>query len=192
MSFLARRENIMTASPYSARTPAEYIQTRVDYKTEAYRKKGEHYRFGYQTTATVAAIAAAAVPVLINFQNVPDIVPTLLSLLVTILVTLEGIFHFREHWKSYDLMKSFLRQEACLFEAGAGAYRGKGANEAFVLLVERVEDAIAKERAQTIEMRTARAPEPQERESGAPAKPQVPAPAQTPTPAQGVSSGTVL
>ena len=156
----------MAASTYSARTPAEYLQTRVDFKTEAYRRKGEHYRFGYQSTATVAAIAAAAVPVLINLKDVPAIVPTLLSLLVTILVTMEGIFHFREHWKSYDLMKSFLRQEACLFEAGGGAYRGKAANEAFVLLVERVEEAIAKERAQTIEMRTARAPEEHEKPPG--------------------------
>jgi hypothetical protein len=186
MSFLAQRENVMTASTYSARTPAEYIQTRVDYKTEAYRRKGEHYRFGYQTTATLAAVAAATVPVLINFKDVPPIVPTLLSLLVTILVTLEGIFHFREHWKSYDLMKSFLRQEACLFEAGAGAYRGKGANEAFVLLVERVEDAIAKERAQTIEMRTSRAPEEQEKGGGAQTKTPPPAPT------QGASQGPVI
>jgi hypothetical protein len=167
----------MAASTYSARSPAEYIQTRVDFKTEAYRRKGEHYRFGYQTTATVAAIAAAAVPVLINFKDVPSIVPTLLSLLVTILVTLEGIFHFREHWKSYDLMKSFLRQEACLFEAGAGVYRGKAPNEAFVLLVERVEDAIAKERAQTIEMRTSRAPE--EHDKGSAAQPKTPPQAET-------------
>ena len=178
----------MAASTYSARTPAEYIQTRVDYKTEAYRRKGEHYRFGYQTTATVAAIAAAAVPVLINFKDVPSIVPTLLSLLVTILVTMEGIFHFREHWKTYDLMKSFLRQEACLFEAGAGTYRGKAPNEAFMLLVERVEDAIAKERAQTIEMRTSRAPEHQEQDKGSGAQQKPPAQA----PAQGAAEGTVI
>jgi hypothetical protein len=172
----------MAASTYSARNPAEYLQTRVDFKTEAYRRKGEHYRFGYQSTASIAAIAAAAVPVLINLKDVHAIVPTLLSLLVTILVTLEGIFHFREHWKSYDLMKSFLRQEACLFEAGAGAYRGKAPNEAFVLLVERVEEAIAKERAQTIEMRTARAPEEHEKPPGGQPKMEPPAPNVPPTP----------
>jgi hypothetical protein len=172
----------MAASTYSARNPAEYLQTRVDFKTEAYRRKGEHYRFGYQSTASIAAIAAAAVPVLINLKDVHAIVPTLLSLLVTILVALEGIFHFREHWKSYDLMKSFLRQEACLFEAGAGAYRGKAPNEAFVLLVERVEEAIAKERAQTIEMRTARAPEEHEKPPGGQPKMEPPAPNVPPTP----------
>jgi chitodextrinase len=52
--------NAMAASTYSARTPGEYIETRVDYKTEAYRKKGERYRWSYLITASVAAIAAAA------------------------------------------------------------------------------------------------------------------------------------
>ena len=156
----------MAASTYSARTPDEYLKTRVDFKTEAYRRKGERYRWGYLITASVAAIAAAAVPVFINLNGVPSIVPTLLSLLVTILVTLEGLFHLREHWKNYDLMKSFLRQEACLFEAGAGAYRDKAPHDAFVLLVERVEDGIAKERTQTIEMRTSRAPDERNKPNG--------------------------
>ena len=144
------------ASSYSARTPEEYLQTRVDFKTDAYRAKGSRYRWGYLTMACASAIAAATVPVLINLKEMPSIYPTLLSLLVTVLVGLEGILHFREHWKNYDLMKSFLRQEACLFQAGAGAYRGKASAEAFMLLVERVEEEISKERAQTIQMRTAR------------------------------------
>jgi hypothetical protein len=79
---------------------------------------------------------------------------------VTVLVGIEGIFHWREHWKNYDLMKTFLRQEAYLFEAGAGAYRGKTPEDAFKLLVERVEDQISKERAQTIQMRTVLREEP--------------------------------
>lgn len=45
-----------------------------------------------------------------------------------------------------------------MFQAGAGIYREKSDAERFLLLVERVEDAIAKERSQTIEMRTARTP----------------------------------
>ncbi|MDQ2646388.1 MAG: DUF4231 domain-containing protein [Myxococcota bacterium] len=142
------------ASAYSARTPDEYLRTRLDYKTDAYTRKGDRYRRLHLSGASIAAVSAAAVPVLINWEEVPTVLPTLLSLLVTILVTLEGVFHFREHWKNYDLMKSFLRQEACLYQAGAGPYHRKAGEEAFVLLVERVEDAIAKERAQTIEMRT--------------------------------------
>jgi hypothetical protein len=157
------------ASVYSARNPKDYLETRVDFKTEAYTRKGDRYRWSYLVVASLAAAAAAAVPVLINIENVPKLVPTLLSLLVTILVTLEGVFHLREHWKNYDLMKSFLRQEACLYQAGAGPYRAKESHDAFVLLVERVEDAIAKERAQTIEMRTSRAPDEQAKNGNPPA-----------------------
>lgn len=145
----------MPTPTYSAHEPLQYLETRVDFKTEAYRRKGERYRWTYLITASLAAIAAATVPVLINL-DVPKLAPTLLSLLVTVLVSIESIFHLREHWKNYDLMKSFLRQEACLFQAKGGAYRNKPPHEAFILLVERVEDGIAKERAQTIEMRTAR------------------------------------
>ncbi|HET7794139.1 MAG TPA: DUF4231 domain-containing protein [Rhizobacter sp.] len=165
----------MPASDYSARSPEAYLKSRVDFKTDAYTRKGDRYRWSYLGIASTAAVAAAVVPVLINIPAVPSIVPTLLSLLVTVLVTLEGVFHLREHWKNYDLMKSFLRQEACLYQAGGGPYRRKDANEAFVLLVERVEDAISKERAQTIEMRTSRSSvDEQGKEAPAPApKPQV-------------------
>ena len=151
----------MTKEPaaYSANNPEEYLRTRVDFKTEAYRVKGTMYRWCYLTMATTSAVAAAIVPVLINLTDT-KIYPTLLSLVVTVLVGIEGIFHWREHWKNYDLMKTFLRQEACLFEAGAGAYRGKTPEDAFKLLVERVEEEISKERAQTIQMRTARREEP--------------------------------
>jgi hypothetical protein len=143
-------------APYSATNFDDYRRTRIDFKTEAYRRKGDRYRWGYLWMASASAVAAAAVPVLINFENVPKLYPTLLSLLVTVLVGLEGIFHFREHWKNYDLMKSFLRQESCLFQAHGGPYRGKSETEAFVILVERVEEEIAKERAETIQMRTTR------------------------------------
>src|ERR1700752_357330 len=145
----------MPASEYSAEDPAQYFETRVNFKTDIYTTKADRYHWTYLTSATVAAIAAATVPVLINL-DVPKLAPTLLSLLVTILVTIEGIFHLREHWRNYDLMKSWLRHEACLFQAKGGAYKNKDPKEAFILLVERVEEGIAKERTQTIEMRTSR------------------------------------
>lgn len=147
-------ETELSEPSYSARNVEDYLRTRVDFKTDAYRKKGDRYRWCYLTSASISAIAAATVPVLINLHDLPSIYPTLLSLLVTVLVGIEGIFHWREHWKNYDLMKSFLRQEACLFQAKAGVYHAKTEAEAFRLLVERVEEEIAKERMQTIQMRT--------------------------------------
>jgi len=68
-----------TKESYSARNPNDYLKTRVDFKTEAYRRKGERYRWSYLITAATAAIAAAAVPVLINLDGVtscPDVLST--------------------------------------------------------------------------------------------------------------------
>lgn len=145
-----------TLENYSARTAGEYLGTRVGHRIEAYRRKGNFYRYTYLTMASVSAIAAATVPVLINLDQVDTLYPTLLSLVVTVLVSLEGLYHFREHWKNYDLMKTYLRQETCLFQARAGHYRGCDDQQAFTSFVERIEDAIAKERSQTINMRTSR------------------------------------
>lgn len=65
----------MPAEPaaYSAQNWQDYIKTRVDFKTEAYRKKGEWYRWGYLIMACTSAVFAATVPVLINLKQVPSI-----------------------------------------------------------------------------------------------------------------------
>lgn len=59
----------MPASDYSARTPDEYLKSRVNLKTDAYTRKGDRYRHGYLAVTSLAAVAAAAVPVLINLQG---------------------------------------------------------------------------------------------------------------------------
>ena len=77
---------------YSASSAKDYLSKKVDFKIEAYRKKGDCFRWGYLTMISVAVVSAAAVPVLIQFADTMParIAATLLSLLVTILVTLEG------------------------------------------------------------------------------------------------------
>ncbi len=133
-----------------------YLKSRVDFKLNAYKTKGSRYRWGYVLMSSTAIVGAATVPVLINLKGVPSIAPTLLSLLVTILVGLEGLLHFREHWRNYDLMKSCLRQERYLFLARAGVYGKPCPGGPLKLFVERVEAEIAKERSETIVMRTSR------------------------------------
>jgi len=131
--------------PYSAHNPEEYLLSRVEQLTGAYRTKANVYRWCYLTLATTSAIAAATVPLLICLKEVPTIYPIMLSLIVNVLIAIEGIFHWREQWKSYDRMKSFLHQESCLFQSGSGAYRAKSLPDAFMLFVERVEEEIAKD-----------------------------------------------
>lgn len=138
-------------------TPAEYIEKRVRHKIESYTRKGERYRWGHTFIAIATMIGAAVVPVLVQAgPSVPIVLVTCVSLLVTILVGLEGIIHFRGHWRNYDMMKTFLRAELNLYLGRTGHYRDVGnTSAAFSHFVERIESAISTERSQTIEMRTA-------------------------------------
>jgi hypothetical protein len=138
------------------RTPDEYIKDRVEYKINNYTKKAVRYRWAYQAAASLAAIGSAAVPVLINIPGVNSLIPTLLGLFVAALVALEGVWHLAAHWRNYDLISSVLREEEMRFSTKASPYdkKGEGEDKVFSTFVDRVEDAMAKERAETIVMRT--------------------------------------
>jgi len=143
------------------RTPAEYLKDRVEYKTRNYVKKGTRYRYAYWIMAGIGAVGSSVVPVLVNIPVKP-IYTTIVSLLVVVTVAMENLFHPREHWRNYDLISSELREEEMQFSTRSGLYSqfDKDKEEdAFHKFVERIENAIGKERAETIVMRTAVAPE---------------------------------
>jgi len=134
-------------------SPEDYMVDRVIYKIELYTKLSHQMKFRYQLTSIVGIVCAAIVPALINL-SVNRVAPTILSLVVTILVSLEKLFHFREHWQNYDAIAALLRSEQIQFQTNAGTYKGKQDHEAFELFVERVEKDISEERSDTIGMRT--------------------------------------
>ena len=65
----------------------------------------------YWGMASTAAICAALVPMLVNAPGVDKIYPTIASLVVVVIVALEGVFHPREVWRNYDLISAVLREE---------------------------------------------------------------------------------
>ena len=133
--------------------PAQYLQERVDFKIDLYQSLSRQQKIRYYMVSVLTIILAASVPVAVNvFAG--RVAPTVISLLLTILVGLEKLFLFREHWKNYDLAEESLRKEKYLFLARAGGYAGKGEDEAFRILVENFEERIHEERAGTIEART--------------------------------------
>jgi hypothetical protein len=140
------------------RTPEEYLKDRVERKMRRYVRKATHYRYAYWILASVAAIGSSVVPVLVNFKDVRPIYPTVVSLIVVAAVALESVFHPREHWRNYDLISSVMREEEMEFSTRTGPYAkldsDKDKDAAFHKFVERIETAIAKERAETIVMRT--------------------------------------
>ncbi|MCG3156426.1 MAG: hypothetical protein DKINENOH_03050 [bacterium] len=110
--------------PQLSITPEEYMMDRLVYKIHVYDRLSKRHELLYKATSLVGIILAASVPVLINLQ-VNSIVPTVLSLIVTILVSVEKLFHFREHWRNYDEMAAILRSEQLKFQTRAGEYAPK-------------------------------------------------------------------
>jgi hypothetical protein len=104
-------------------------------------------------TGTLSIISSAAVPVLINASN-NEQYATLLSLFVTILVSIERLFRFREYWRNFDFAEESLKREKYLYQARSGEYDNKQDEDAFQLFVKRFEEKIRAERIQTLDDRT--------------------------------------
>lgn len=140
------------------RTPEEYMSDRVEHKIKQYAKKGCQYRLCYSVLMGITASGAVLVPALINWEDVPKQVPTSVGMIVAVSIALEGVFHTREQWRNYDLISSSLREEEMRFSTGTEPYAkenpGQDDDKIFQKFVDRIEDAIAKERVQTIEQRT--------------------------------------
>ena len=139
------------------REPAEYLEERVQSKINRYVEKADRYRCAYRLLASFAAIGSAAVPVLINIPGIDAAYPTILGLAVAAIVAVERVWHPAEHWRNYDLISAMLREEEMRFSTKAPPYDKKADTEdkSFAAFVERIEGAIAKERSETIVMRTA-------------------------------------
>lgn len=146
-----KREELFEATELELK---EYMRERVHFKMKVYTKLGNRHRWLYYITSFASIVCAAIVPVLISLGKDFQFHATVLSLLVTIFVSMEKLFHFRQHWRNYDSIASFLRSEQLYFQTKSGVYDKKDEKEAFELFVRRIEDAIRNEREQTIEMRT--------------------------------------
>jgi hypothetical protein len=142
----------------SKRELGDFIIDRVQYKINIYMKKAREHRFYHLFFSVLIAVCAALVPILINLEDegaVFQYLATVLSAMVTISVAIQEIFRFREHWRNYNLIDSSLRSEEMIFSMGAGPYaRLKNQEERQDLFVQRIENLIAEERKETINMRT--------------------------------------
>nr|WSW59706.1 DUF4231 domain-containing protein [Streptomyces sp. NBC_00998] len=132
-----------------------YVETRLCqyqawYDRKAVRSKAVHVRM-----RTLSVVAGALVPVLVNL-DVPfsRVAATVLSLLVVVSVSLESVYHHREHWKNYRSTEQLLGHERIYFETGVGPYAGLSEADAFTVLVSRVERAIANENSATLNVMT--------------------------------------
>jgi hypothetical protein len=140
----------------------EYVKKRVAVKINGYSRAARTQRRWYLLTSTVAIIGSATVPVLVNLGKVtnggidPVLVTTVISLIVTILVSAEKLYRFREHWRSYDAVAAALHYEQLLFQSRAGIYGRKGVTgeQLYPQFVKRFEGLILEEKNMRIAMET--------------------------------------
>jgi hypothetical protein len=80
-----------------------------------------------------------------NWQSIPTVV----SLIVAITIALDRVFRPREIWRNYDLVSAVIREEEMRYSTKTGDYaitKPEQDRIAFAKFVDRVEDAIARER----------------------------------------------
>jgi hypothetical protein len=143
----------------SEETQGGYIG-RVKQYQNWYDGKAVKCKSRYLSMRVIAVVGALLVPVTVNL---PDIsahfalgkpVSTLLGIVIAATVSLEGVYHYREQWKNYRSTEQYLGRELVYYETGTGPYERVAADDAFRLLVDRVERAIAAENASTLSVMT--------------------------------------
>jgi hypothetical protein len=143
-------------------TPEQYVAERIEQYQAWYDSKSVAMKKKYLRMRAFTVVGGALVPVLINVPwhfsiagiSVVQVLVTLISLGVVIFLSLESVFHYREQWKNYRSTEQLLGHEKFLFRSRVGRYHGVSDEDAFRILVERVEEAVATENAATLNIMT--------------------------------------
>jgi hypothetical protein len=138
---------------YASVPSQEYINERVNDAIAWYDKSADKQKKLYLRMRATTVIGGALVPVLVNVNlDYVDILTTIISLIVVLLVSLESVYHFREQWTNYRSTEQGLRHEYFLFTSKGGIYATKNKAAAYQYFVERVEDLISSENASTLKV----------------------------------------
>jgi hypothetical protein len=145
----------LTAAASADLTAEQYIADRLEQYQSWYDGKARKTKVRYLRMRTATVVGGACVPALVNldFQYV-RVLTTLASLVVVVLVSLESVFHYREQWKNYRSTEQVLGHEKVFYRVRTGSYEGLNDRDAFRLLVDRTEGAIAAENSATLNVMT--------------------------------------
>ena len=110
---------------FASMTPEEYIDERLNEQIAWYDSAANTSKSKYLNYKAATVIGGAIVPVLVNLDIIPyiNIVTTIISLMVVLLVSLESVFHYREQWTNYRSTEQNLRNEYFLFVTQDGPLR---------------------------------------------------------------------
>jgi hypothetical protein len=126
----------------------EYLENRVNTQIEYYDKASIKNKKWYLRLKVVETVLALMIPFLTGYITTGDnaislkVMVGLLGIIVAAAANLVTIFKFQENWIGYRNTAEILRHENYLYITKSGSYNG---DNAFPVLVERVEDILAKE-----------------------------------------------
>ncbi len=118
-------------------TAERYLNGRWQQQRDYYSKQSARNKLWHQYLLVFSTVGALIVPVLLNIPNVPKLVPTILSVLVSVALALDNVYHFGDNWRSFRQTLEELKVERVYFEAGISPYAD--AQAAFQLFVEKCE-----------------------------------------------------
>lgn len=124
-----------------------YIKERLENQITWYDTKSQKCQKIYKCLKRSELIAAALIPVLSSQSSSWRGIALIISILGAIIVVIEGVTSlgkYHENWIEYRSICETLRQEKYMYLTRSGIYK-TSSNEAFELLVERIESVISKE-----------------------------------------------
>lgn len=140
---------------FGALSPEEYVTERISEWRDWYDQRASLAKRKCVWMRAATLIAAAFVPAVVNLP-VPHVTvaATILSLTVTVLVSLETVFHFGDQWRNFRATEQVLAREYYYYVTRSGPYQELNADAAFQLLVSRVEAALESENASLLHVLT--------------------------------------
>ena len=129
-------------------SPEEYIEQRLNDQIGWYGRKSSTNQSWFKRLRFAEIVAAATIPFLSGFAG--DSLPMkiaigALGVIVAVIASLLGLLHLQEHWINYRATAEVLKTEKFLFLTQTQPYDKE---DAFHLLVQRVEALLSKENTQ--------------------------------------------
>lgn len=125
----------------------DYISERLEDQIGWYDKKSISCQKKYKRLKFLEIFSAALIPILSTQSATLWYLVTIVSVLGALIVVIEGVINlgkYHENWIEYRSICETLRQEKYMYLTRTGIYKTPS-DEAFGLLVERVESVISKE-----------------------------------------------
>ena len=128
-------------------SPEDYVKQRLDDQINWYERKSVTNQRWFKRLRFAEIVAAATIPFLAGFAGNSFLIKIAigaLGVVVAVLASLLGLLQLQEHWIEYRATAESLRKEKFLFLTQTDPY---DKDEAFHLLVQRVEALLSKENA---------------------------------------------